>query len=82
MLHLHPTNLHILDYSKQQNGQNLLTLMDFIPGTKQEVIELGKQHVMCRANPQPNVAALYQQAVNPSPIAQQSTDLVLPPGAK
>jgi len=66
----------------QRGGQNMLTLMDFIPGTKQEVIELGKQHVMCTATPQEKVADLYQQATNPSPIAQPATDLVLPPGAK
>jgi len=64
-----------------RSGQTMITLMDFIPASRQEVIRIGKAHVMCSAVPDDKVAALYQQATNPSAvIAPPEQKLALPPG--
>ena len=62
-----------------RSGQTMITLMDFIPASVSERVNIKKEHIVCTAEANPKVIALYEQATNPSPVAQpKKPGLVLP----
>jgi hypothetical protein len=63
-------------------NQTVITLMEFMPAMAQEEVRIERQHVLCTSNVKEEVAALYKQATDPSPIEEvKKPGLVLPPGA-
>lgn len=65
-----------------KTGQTMVTLMDFLPACADEVVRVGKQHVITTGAADGKVEALYRQVTEPQAIAQPPEKaLVLPPGA-
>lgn len=62
---------HPNDHSK-----SLIIVNDFVPGSKQEDIQIGKQHVMCPAAPDEGMLELYEKMTKPP------SDIATPPEKK
>jgi len=66
-----------------RQGRTMITLMDFIPGSAQDIITFHRSNVVCYAKPDDRVSQLYEQVINPSPVETvEKPGLVLPPGAQ
>ncbi len=65
-----------------RSGKTMVSLVDFIPASiSEEVIVKRDPHIVTTAMPDPRVVALYEQAINPSPVVQPpEQQLVLPAG--
>ena len=65
----------------QHDGRTLLTLMDFIPGAEQGERKINvKKDIVTFAKPNEQMANLYEEVTNPSPIAQPEEKKLLLPG--
>jgi hypothetical protein len=64
-----------------RDNQTMITLMDFIPGCISEQVTINHDKVICRAEADPRILGLYEQATNPSPVAKPpEKQLLLPAG--
>jgi len=65
-----------------RSGKTMITLMDFLPASISEVVTMNKDHVICTAEADEKVVALYTQAINPEAVILQPPEkqLLLPPG--
>jgi hypothetical protein len=65
-----------------RDNQTMITLMDFIPGCISEQVTISHDKVICRAEADPRILGLYEQATKPpSPVAQPAKKELLLPGA-
>jgi hypothetical protein len=66
-----------------RQGQTMISLMDFIPGSVSKQVTIRKDHIICTALADPRILSLYEKAINPpSPVAQPAEKkLLLPAGA-
>jgi len=76
-----PMEVVMIPHPDPQKRETMITLMDFIPACSQEVVHINSQHVITTATAVENIIELYKRVTNPSPIAQPTQQLVLPPGA-